>query len=55
MPYIAYKLVAYSDSGLRGTYEYFWTMNSKICSPYFKSEAEANQWANKKGILNEPS
>ena len=37
------KLIKYRDAGM-ATHTYFWTVNKKVVSPYFDSEAEANDW-----------
>ena len=44
------QLIKYRDAGM-STYTYFWKNNDqKICSPYFNSEVEAQEWLNKHTI-----
>ena len=39
-------LIKYRDSGMH-TYTYFWIDETKrVASPYFDTEAEANEWLN---------
>lgn len=36
-------LVKYRDAGMP-TYTYFYTINDKICSPYFDTSENAERW-----------
>ncbi len=46
-----YKLISYRDAGLP-TFTFFWVNeNEKVCSPYFNSEDEAQNWMKSQGVV----